>query len=181
MRVHCLEVGDLLTNCYFISSDKELLVVDPGANPEKIIKALEETGKKIKKIILTHYHFDHNQAAEEIRKRFNSAILIHTDDRDFLKEGGIVADRSVKDKDEIEINGKILKVIHTPGHTEGSICLLGENFIITGDTLFENGYGRTDLPGGSPDKMKKSLERLRRKIKPGMHLYPGHGESFKFF
>ncbi len=87
-------------------------------------------------------------------------------------------DRFLKDEEEIRIGENILKVIHTPGHTPGSICLLGRDFIFTGDTIFREGYGRTDLKGGSEEKFVDSLNRLKAIIKPGMMVYPGHGEPF---
>lgn len=84
----------------------------------------------------------------------------------------------MEEGDEIKVGNEILRVINTPGHTPGSICLLGEKVIFTGDTLFKDGYGRTDFLGGSSDDMDKSLERLKNIIKPEITIFPGHGESF---
>ncbi len=181
MKIIPLSVGNLSTNCYLIFAEKEILIIDPGGNAEEIIKETEKTGKNIKKIVLTHYHFDHNQAVRKIKDFSGAEILIHEDDNDFLNAKEIVADYLLKDREEIKINESRLKVIHTPGHTPGSICLLGDSFIITGDTLFKDGYGRTDLPGGSQDQIKKSIEMLDSIIEPGTTVYPGHGKSFKFF
>jgi len=86
----------------------------------------------------------------------------------------------LKDSDEVKIGESVLKVIQTPGHAKDCICLLGAGFIFTGDTLFENGHGRTDLPGGSQKEMEESLEKLSKIIKPGSTVYPGHGEIFKY-
>jgi len=85
----------------------------------------------------------------------------------------------LQNKDEIKIGKSVLKIIRTPGHTKDSVCLLGHDFIFSGDTLFENGHGRTDLPGGSQKEMEESLEKLSKSLKPGITVYPGHGEIFK--
>ena len=101
-------------------------------------------------------------ANEKIRKETGATILTH-----------------LEDGDEIKIGESVLKVLHTPGHTKGSICLLGEDFVFTGDTLFKDGHGRTDLPGGSQKDMEESLEKLSKLLKPGIIVYSGHGEIFK--
>ncbi len=113
----------------------------------------------------------------EVKKQTNAKILIHEKERQL---NNCQADEFLKEKDKIKIGSVFLEVIHTPGHTSGSICLLGDNFIFTGDTLFENGYGRTDLPGGSDEQMRSSLKRLSELLKPGMTIYPGHGKPFEF-
>ncbi len=179
MEIQQFKVGELEANCYFLISGDEVLMIDPGEEKEKIIEEFKKTGKKLKYIILTHYHSDHAKDAEKIKINLNSEILIHRDDGNYLNFNGVGADRLIKDGEDIEFGNDSLKVVHTPGHTEGSICLLGDNFLITGDTFFEEGYGRTDLPGGSPYKMKKSLERIGQLIKPGMTIYPGHGNFFQ--
>jgi len=173
MKIERIKVGWLETNCYLIYLEKEVLIVDPGDEKEKIIDKIGSN--KVNRIILTHYHQDHVQEAQLIKDFFDSQILAHRKDISYLNFSGIGVDQALKDNDLID---KELRVMHTPGHTEGSICLVGKDFIITGDTLFSDGWGRTDLPGGSSKKMKKSLERIRKEIKPGTISYPGHGESF---
>jgi glyoxylase-like metal-dependent hydrolase (beta-lactamase superfamily II) len=165
MEIKRLIVGELWTNCYLLVSDGELGIIDPGGSAEKILKEIRKIKAKPKYIINTHYHPDHISANEKVKERTEAKIL------------------TPEDEDEIKIgvgdSPSILKVISTPGHTKDSICLLGENFIFTGDTLFKDGYGRTDLPGGSQKEMGKSLEKLSKLLKPGMTVYPGHGEFFK--
>ncbi len=178
MEIQSMAVGDLSSNCYFIICGEEVLIVDPGQDVQKVIKKIKEIDKKTKKIILTHYHPDHSQESQNIKTIVGAQILAHREDVNFLNFIGVGVDQVIKDGDEILIGDDKLKVIHTPGHTEGSICLLGDDFIITGDTLFENGHGRTDLPGGSPHKMKKSLEKIKKLINPQIKIYPGHGKSF---
>ncbi|MBZ1356346.1 MAG: MBL fold metallo-hydrolase [Candidatus Nealsonbacteria bacterium] len=176
MKVRSILVGELNTNCYLIASQKDAFIVDPGGDYEKILKLIE--GYNLKAIILTHYHPDHTLVLNEIKKATNALVLAHGSEKELLYLLGITPDRYIKDEELLSLDDGELKVVHTPGHSKGSICLIANDFIITGDTLFENGYGRTDLPGGSNDQMKKSLEKLKEIIKPGMKIYPGHGPSF---
>lgn len=176
MEVKRLIIGMLETNCYLLVSETELLIIDPGGEANKILNEIKTKKAKPKYIINTHCHLDHILANKKIKKETEADILIHEAEKDFIN---VEADRFLKDGEKIKIGAIILKVIHTPGHTKGSICLLGENFIFTGDTLFKDGYGRTDLPGSSQKELEESLEKLSKLLKPGMTVYPGHGEIFK--
>lgn len=169
-------VGEIDTNCYLFISNNELVVIDPGDEAEKILKEIKEAKVKPKYIINTHYHFDHVLVNKKIKEETGAQILIHENEKDFID---FDADRFLKEGDKISVGGNALNVINTPGHTKGGICLLGEDFIFTGDTLFKDGYGRTDLLGGSYGDLMKSLKRLSGLLKPGMVIYPGHGETFK--
>ena len=161
MKIKRLIVGDLETNCYLLISENKLIIIDPGGSVEKILKEIKKTKAIPKYIINTHCHPDHISANNKIKEETGAEIL------------------TLKGKEEIKIGKSVLKVIHTPGHTKDSICLLGENFIFTGDTLFKNGYGRTDLPGGSQKELEESLKKLSKLLKPGSMVYPGHGEIFQ--
>ena len=165
-----------MTNCYLLISKGEISVIDPGGSKEEILQEAVKTKNKIKYIINTHGHPDHVFANQEIKKETGAEIMIHQAEKDFID---FKADKFLKDGDEIKIGGSVLKVLHTPGHSKGSICLLGRDFIFVGDTLFKDGYGRTDLPGGSWQELEKSLEKLKKILKPGITVYPGHGEVFK--
>jgi len=169
-------VGPLLTNCYLLVSNGEAAVIDPGGGTKNILKEIEESEAKLKFIILTHGHWDHTLAALKIKKETGAKILLHEAEREFIK---IKTNKLLKDGDEIKIGNIVLKVIHTPGHTKGSICLLGENEIFTGDTIFKDDYGRTDLKGGSEENLKNSLKKLEKIFHPKMKIYPGHGEIFE--
>ena len=169
-------MGKLATNCYLFISEQELAIIDPGDEADKILTQVKETKTKIKYIINTHFHFDHVLASDELRERTGAEVLIHEDEKKFIK---FKVDKFLKEKDKIRIGSTVLEVIHTPGHTPGGICLLGKEMIFTGDTVFKNGYGRTDLKGGSSEKLKDSLKRLSGLLNPGITVYPGHGESFK--
>ena len=176
MQIKRLIVGELETNCYLLISENELGIIDPGGEAEKILKEIKKTKAEPKYIINTHCHLDHVLANEKIKKETGAKVLIHETEKDFLK---FKVDRFLKEGDKIKIGDSVLKVLCTPGHTKGSICLLGQDFIFSGDTLFEKGYGRTDLPGGSQKDLEESLKRLSKLLKPGIVVYPGHGEIFK--
>ena len=163
MEIKHLIVGELGTNCYLLISGNELGIIDPGGEANKILKEIEKAKAKPKYIINTHCHPDHILANEKIEKETGVTILTH-----------------LEDGDEIKIGESVLKVLHTPGHTKGSICLLDEDFAFTGDTLFKDGCGRTDLPGSSQKDMEESLGKLSKLLKPGATVYPGHGEIFKY-
>lgn len=172
MEIIQIKVGDLETNCYVLKTKKEALIIDPGGDAHKIIENIEQQNVRI---INTHYHFDHTTANNELKERFNAKILIHENEKEYIN---FEADEFLKDGDIIKLNSTNLKVLNTPGHSEGSICLIGDDFVFTGDTLFDGGYGRTDLPGGEPEKMFQSLKKLEQLLKEGMKIYPGHGEPF---
>jgi len=190
MEIKYFIVGSLLTNCYLLISKDEAAVIDPGGGAKTIFKEIEKSGAKLKYIILTHGHWDHTLSVAKIKEKTGAKILLHEAEKEFVK---FKVDEFLKDYNppttlprptrapdsEIKIGDLVLKVIHTPGHTKGSICLSGENFIFTGDTLFKDGYGRTDLKGGSEEDLKNSLEKLSKILKPGMKVYPGHGEIFE--
>lgn len=177
MQFNHLIVGPLLTNCYLIFSKDEAAVIDPAGGTKEILKEIENKKAKLKYIILTHGHWDHTLSVPKIKEKTGAKILMHEDEKEFVK---FEADELLKEEVKIKIGDIILKVIHTPGHTKGSICLLDDNFIFTGDTIFKDGYGRTDLTGGSQDDLENSLKKLSKILKPGMKIYPGHGEIFEY-
>ncbi len=175
MNIKKIIVGELETNCYLAGSAGELIIIDPGDEAEKIATEIVRFGATPRSIILTHHHFDHIGAAWDIAERLKVPILIHEKEKKYIDFPEV---NYLKEGDEIKVGDEVLQVINMPGHTLGGLCLLGEKIIFTGDTLFKDGYGRTDLPEGSSDDMNKSLERLKKLIKPGTIVFPGHGESF---
>jgi hydroxyacylglutathione hydrolase len=203
MNITRFVVGVLATNAYILKNENDLAIIDPGAEAEFLASQIKEKLGELKYIILTHFHFDHSLGVVFLKKNFpNAKILIHQDEStsinhyfdglalnfgplpekssDIEKETFVdfKPDRLLKDGDVIEIGNETLSVIHTPGHSGGSICLLtGEN-LFSGDTIFADGIGRTDLPGSSPSDMEKSLRKLKKIIKPGTKVHPGHGELF---
>lgn len=177
MNIERLQVGMLQTNCYLLAGEKKVVIIDPGSEAQKIIKKVEELKgeNSLVEIVNTHYHYDHTLANEEIRKHFGAKILIHENEEKFVS---FKPDIFLKDGDQIQINGTTLEVVNTPGHSKGSICLIGDKVAFTGDTVFAQGVGRTDLPGGNMYEMENSLEEVAKKFKDGMKIYPGHGDNF---
>ncbi|MEO0074266.1 MAG: MBL fold metallo-hydrolase [candidate division WOR-3 bacterium] len=186
--VERLEVGPLQTNCYIIRSGEELAVVDPGGDGPDILRRLAELGGTVRFVINTHGHVDHVAADAEIIGETGAELLIHPYDGQMLLEpdrnlsvmmGHSVrapeASRFVVEGDVIKVGEESLRVVHTPGHTPGGICLIGRDCAFTGDTLFLDSIGRVDFPGGDERAMRSSLARLGTMLSRQMMLYPGHG------
>jgi len=174
MRIIRIIASEIETNSYLILAKKPALI-DPGTYPDVVFKNLKKhiKPKELKYIILTHYHYDHATATQAIKKETNAEVLIHEEDVKYLD---FKPDRILKDGEILDLGNVKLKVIHTPGHSPGSICLYEpeSKSLFSGDTIFSCGVGRTDLPGGDTKKIIDSIERLTKldfKI-----LYPGHGE-----
>jgi glyoxylase-like metal-dependent hydrolase (beta-lactamase superfamily II) len=187
MRVQIFTVGKLFTNCYVAAcpSTGEAVIIDPGietsAEAAEIFKFVEENALKPRFIVNTHAHPDHICGNRVVKEKFNTPILVHEKDakmlgivRFFSLKGSPPADALLKDGDVVKFGNISLKVMHTPGHTPGSISLLGEKEVFTGDTLFAGSIGRTDLPRGSDKDMKISLKKLAS-LPDHFKVYPGHG------
>ncbi|MBM7556284.1 MBL fold metallo-hydrolase [Halanaerobacter jeridensis] len=191
MFIERLIVGNMESNAYIVADEDttEAIVIDPGGSAEKILKALEEKELDLKLIINTHGHIDHIAANEKILAETNAQLLVHEADANFLTNPELnlssfmaeklispAADRVLEAGGEINCGEISLEVIHTPGHTKGSICLLGADVLFSGDTLFARGVGRTDLPTGSRSKLNQSLEKIVE-LDDEIMVYPGHGPS----
>jgi glyoxylase-like metal-dependent hydrolase (beta-lactamase superfamily II) len=163
MVIKKLVVGALQTNCYLLVDGGELAVVDPGDEAEKIVAEIEKTGAVVKFVINTHNHFDHTGANVALEDRYNVKVL-----------------SNLKDGDVLELGNSRLRVMAAPGHTPEGICLFGGGFVISGDTLFDGGIGRTDLPGGSDKDMAASLKKLDGLVLEYAMVYPGHGDIFNY-
>jgi len=173
-----IHVGPMQNFSYLIGDEKskECAVVDAGWDVDKLIDIAGKEKLNINKIILTHSHYDHAQKADELASKTNSIVYFHEDD--FNEIGRVIKNPNIKihklkDNDEIKIGKIKIKVIHTPGHTPGAVCLLAENKLLTGDTLFVNAIGRTDLAGGDSLKLFESLQKLK-KLNDDVEVYPGH-------
>jgi len=190
MFIKTVVVGELETNCYIVGDRNSLAVIDPGADARKIINAIKGTGtfltgpEGIKEtasvIILTHAHPDHTGAVAEVCGELKGFIYMHTLDSEWLKEifgSKFPGMRNVEDGGILKIGEISFCVWHTPGHTEGSICLYNEKekILFSGDTLFAEGVGRTDLQGGDEKKLVHSLKRILS-LPDEIRIYPGHGE-----
>lgn len=185
-------VGAFETNCYLVycQENPKCLVVDPGAEPEKIFQAIAENNLEPTSIINTHGHVDHVGANKDIKDRFDIPLYIHESDshmlRSVLQSGFAMvlgakssppADIFMKDGDPLDIGGVRLRVIHTPGHSPGCICLFGNGLLLSGDTLFCRGVGRTDFPGGSWEELERSLREKIYTLPDDTVVFPGHGPA----
>ena len=186
-----IPVGELEVNCYIIYSKntKNCFIIDPGDNGEKISKKISETGLNPQKILLTHGHIDHCGGIRHIVSDTDIPVLIHKMDSSLMtsqrnlelgsvfgldtppEPNGFFEGGDIIRLDEIDI-----EIIHTPGHTPGSVCFKTGNMLFTGDTLFRGSVGRTDLPGGNFKNLEESIELLK-KYPVETIIHPGHGES----
>ena len=182
MKLKALQVGPIGTNCYFLLDEKtnKAAIIDPGDEAERIQQVVAETGCQVKYILLTHGHYDHTTAVPALHKAYPDAeIYIHAADANgagsqlYPLAGQIKNLKNYTEGDTLELGGHIINVIHTPGHSPGSVVLHTEDVLFTGDTLFCGSCGRTDLPGGNYDQIMKSLKRLGE-LEGDFHVCPGH-------
>ena len=179
MQIFSIRVGMLATNCYLVEDEGETLVIDPGDDREKILRLLEEKRLKVKFIVNTHGHYDHIGANRFLKERTKAPLLVHQSDvLGYAVVDSPAADRFLVDGDTLPIGNLTFKVIHTPGHTPGGICLYceKEKNLFSGDTLFLGTYGRVDLPGSSEKEMKQSLTKILA-LPSEIVVYPGHGKT----
>jgi glyoxylase-like metal-dependent hydrolase (beta-lactamase superfamily II) len=191
MFIKCLTVGQIETNCY-IACDKvtnRAAIIDPGADAPRIITALNETGCEADYVILTHGHADHISAAHEVLRATGAKLAVFADelvllndpDKNLYYSMNIQTFEPFKPEvlmhngDTLPFGSIFLKVMHTPGHTQGSCCLIGQDALFSGDTLFRGNAGRTDLPTGSSFELDKSIARLLA-LDSDLQVLPGHGE-----
>jgi hydroxyacylglutathione hydrolase len=187
-----LPVGPLQCNCSILGDDEthEAMVIDPGDQIDDILKILAEEKLSVKQIVVTHAHIDHVGGAMKLKAATGAPILMNQSDYALLKmlpmqaawvgmrpPGSVEVDESADDGRVLKIGTVPVNVIHTPGHTEGSVCLLlpDEKKLIAGDTLFAGSIGRTDLPGGSIDKIMRSLHTRVLALPDETEVTPGHG------
>lgn len=173
MEVETIVVGSLMTNCYLISSDdgKEVIVIDPGEDASRILEVIDSKGLDVKYIVNTHGHYDHIGANDEIREKTGAKVCASPNDR--LAS----VDKELKKGTKIKIDGIEAEVISTPGHSPGSISLMANDALFSGDLIFDGAVGRTDFPGGSVEKLRDSLEWLLT-LSDDTDIYPGHGDAF---
>lgn len=190
MKFESVIVGPLETNCYLLYCPEtlECAVVDPGAEAPKIFRLVASNALHPVTLLNTHGHIDHIGANRDIKEKFDIPLCIHRDDEPMLKNvlqselsfflGAHVSpapDQYLEDGETIKIGKSSLRVIHTPGHSPGSVSFLGDGFLLSGDTLFFGGVGRTDLPGGSWPELVNSIKTKILTMPDEMPVLPGHG------
>lgn len=190
MKVHSMSLGELGTNCYIVYNEYDALIIDPGGDPEKVIDFLKFEDLKPQAILLTHAHFDHIGGVDDLRKHFNLDVYLHENEANWLEEPRLNRSTAFTRKEvrtarpdhliqpgKMKLSSFEFDVIHTPGHSPGSVSYLfvNEGFIISGDVLFQQGIGRTDLPGGSMAQLEKSIRQSLYLLDDNYIVYPGHG------
>lgn len=194
MKQKRFALGALWTNCYLVwDGSGEAIVVDPGGDAAEVADFIDDNKLRLNWIILTHGHGDHIGGVADLRSMSACGVAIHEKDAAYLTSASKnfssymgepielrAADRLLKDGDELKAGELDIKVIHTPGHTQGGISLLvsdgGEKALFSGDTLFARSVGRTDLPGGDEDTLMQSLKKLEP-LPDDLMVFPGHGPS----
>ena len=175
------------SNSYLIVSDGDAALVDPSSAPSHVVDSLADNGCTLKYILLTHGHYDHTKYVAKVKETTGAKVCIHTADAEMLGDSekncyklfndgeqiAPAADLLLHDGDELSVGAETVKIMHTPGHTKGSVCFFVGDSIFTGDTLFRGSVGRTDFYGGNDLALMKSLSRLAA-LEGEFTLYPGH-------
>lgn len=193
LRVEQYVVGSVSTNCYFAINDdtKEVLIIDPGASAKKLAEKVREGGLKPTAILLTHGHFDHAGAAEELAGLLDVKIYAYETEKETLENPSLNlsgwegrsdvyhADIYVRDEQELDLAGFHIRVLFTPGHTVGSCCYYFpyQNTLFCGDSLFQGSIGRTDFPKGSASQLVRAIQDKLMPLPDETAVYTGHGEE----
>ncbi|HHU48277.1 MAG: MBL fold metallo-hydrolase [Caldicoprobacterales bacterium] len=190
MKPLSLIVGALGVNCYipYCEQTRQCALIDPGDRADRILGLIQRNNLKPKYILLTHGHFDHIGAVNELREQTGAQVGVHPEDLAMLTDPmknlsslagvepiKVSADIMVEDGMTLQVGNIRLKAIHTPGHTRGGLCYLAEGVLFTGDTLFAGSVGRTDLPGGSHHTLIKSIRQKLFILEDDLTVFPGHG------
>ncbi|MBR3627936.1 MAG: MBL fold metallo-hydrolase [Elusimicrobia bacterium] len=181
--------GEFEVNCYIVYDEisKKAIIIDPGQDSKKVINKIENLNLKPELLINTHGHFDHSYSDDIIRQKYNIPLAIHINDTEMLSDANknfstMVGNPIIINKADIIFEKEEIKetsfckysVIYTPGHSKGSVCILIDNTLFAGDTVFKNSIGRTDLYGGNYDELILSLQKIKKLPKDTI-IYPGHG------
>lgn len=176
LLIYCRNVGSFAVNTYVVAcpETKKGVIIDPGGEDEQIIRVIDENHIIPQYIINTHGHRDHIDGNASLSRHFNIPVAMHVDDKLFYREKALFIDIGLHHGDILIVGTLEIKVIHTPGHTPGSVCLYIGNCLFSGDTLFVGNAGRTDLPGGDLSLLIRSIRERIIPLPPETILYPGH-------
>ena len=192
MILRTLVVGPFAVNAYIVGSEetRECLLIDPGAEGQRILEEVASLGLTVRLIVNTHGHGDHTGAVAVVKEATGAPLAIHPADVVLLRAPNYLVrsfqadfrdppepDRLLREGDVVEVGDLSFRVMETPGHTPGGICLYGHQVVFTGDTLFHMGIGRYDLPGGDGQQLLHSIHTRLLTLPPETAVYPGHGES----
>ena len=179
MNIHTLPLGAYQTNTYIVENGGHCVIIDAGYAPETILRFLNDHDLTADAILLTHGHFDHVGAVRELAVELECPVYLHEKELSMppmMTAGPLYYTHTYGEGDRLQLAGISFRVLHTPGHTPGSVCLIAANHLFSGDTLFAGSCGRTDLPGGDWATIRKSLDRLSG-MTEDLLVHPGHGES----
>ena len=183
-----MEIGPMENFIYFIGDKdtKDIVVIDPAWDAKFILSEAKQNDLNIKALLVTHGHFDHTNAVEELLKTIDVPVYINKHEADFLSSGGFQTlhlgkenIKKVESGEKLKIGNIDIQFVHTPGHTPGSQCFLVNNNLVSGDTLFINGCGRCDLPGGNVDQMFDTISNKLMKMSDDTIIFPGHNYAQK--
>ncbi|MGL5634447.1 MAG: MBL fold metallo-hydrolase [Sarcina sp.] len=185
MIIKSIAVGAYQENCYFLIDEttNECVIVDPGAQADYILAVIKQLNITPKYILLTHAHFDHVGAIEELTEHFKVPFYVNKNDYDMqqidnqLFSTTPVPNGFIQDGDTFKLGNNVIKAITTPGHTPGGVCFLVNDMLITGDTLFNGSIGRTDFTAGDFNTLISSIKDKLLNLGDNIKVYPGHGES----
>lgn len=180
MKVETFECGPLLNNVYLLwdEASSEAAVIDPAMMSEKVLQVIQDKQLHLRYILNTHRHFDHVDADEFFREQTGAPVLLHHDDAAMLKDQlDIIPDRLVQDGECLELGSLTLKVLHTPGHSAGSVCFLVEDHLFAGDTLFAGSVGRSDFPDSDGELLLKVVAEKLLPLPDATLVLPGHGDA----
>ena len=192
MKIERFVIGPIGTNCYIVINEetKGCFVTDPAACPPELVSHIRSTGLKVQAVLLTHGHFDHIMGVKTVQDMTGAKIYMHELEKDFatdsrLNLSTVIAERQCDafvpdvlyhDGDKIQVGNLTFRVLHTPGHTIGSSCLIVKDTIFSGDTIFKGSIGRTDFPTSDPAKMMESVQKVAE-LEGNYAVFPAHGDS----
>lgn len=194
MNIKSMSLGPLGTNCYIVSKGQRSLIIDPGGEAGKVIEYLTDKSLSAEAILLTHAHFDHIGAVEDLRRHYDIDVYLHKEEASWLENPALngslaFTGNEIKTKlpdhhlqaGKLKIGSFAPEIIYTPGHSPGSVSFLFRelSMVISGDVLFLQGIGRTDLPGGDINQLEESIRNHLYKLPDSFVVYPGHGPKTK--